>query len=62
MGVAYQKFCGETFVGGYKIAKFMKVFSLESFPLYGSCSPVQLALDWHGQKRHTVGCLHVASC
>ena len=36
MGVACLKFCGETFADGWKIAKFVKVFSLESFPLYGS--------------------------
>ena len=36
MGVACQKFHVEkTFAGGCKIAKFVKVFSLESFPLYG---------------------------
>ena len=32
------KFCGETFAGGSiaKAAKFMNVFSLESFPLYSN--------------------------
>ena len=36
MGVACLKFRGEIFVSGCKIMKFMKVFSLESFPLYGT--------------------------
>ena len=36
MGVACLKFRGETFAGGYKIAKFVKIFSLESFPLYST--------------------------
>ena len=35
MGVACLKFCGENFVGGCKITKFMNVFFLESFLLYG---------------------------
>ena len=32
--VACEKFVEKTFMGGCKIAKFMKTFSLESFPLY----------------------------
>ena len=35
MGVAYLNFVEKTFVGGCKIAKFVKVISLESFQLYG---------------------------
>ena len=35
MGMARLKFHGKTFMGGCKIAKFVKVFSFESFPLYG---------------------------
>ena len=34
MGVACLKFRGETFAGGCEITKFVKVFSLESVPLY----------------------------
>ena len=30
-------FVEKTFVGGSKIAKFMSVFSLETFPLYCNC-------------------------
>ena len=37
MGVACLEFRVENFADGWKIAKFMKVFSLESFPLYGTC-------------------------
>ena len=33
--MAYPNFMEKTFVGGSKITKFMKIFSLESFPLYG---------------------------
>ena len=36
MGVACLEFRGENFRGWLKIAKFVKVFSLENFPLYGS--------------------------
>ena len=36
MGVACLEFRGENFCGWRKIAKFVKVFSLESFPLYSS--------------------------
>ena len=38
MGVAYLEFRGENFRGWLKIMKFVKVFSLESFPLYGTCT------------------------
>ena len=36
MGVAYLNFVVRTFAGGCKITKFVKVFSLESFLLYGN--------------------------
>ena len=35
MGVTCLEFRGENFHGWLKIAKFMKVFTLKSFPLYG---------------------------
>ena len=42
MGVAYLKFRGENFhrCHGYKITKFVKIFSLESFLLYGNIKPL----------------------
>ena len=40
IGVACLKFRGENF--RCKIVKFVKVFSLESFPLYGMCLPPPL--------------------
>ena len=36
MGVACPNFRGENFISICKIAKFVKVFSLESFPLYST--------------------------
>ena len=38
MGVACLNFVEKTFVDGCKIVKFVKVFSLESFLLYGTCN------------------------
>ena len=37
MGVACLNFVKKIFTGDCKIAKFVKVFSLERFPLYGIC-------------------------
>ena len=34
-GYSTPKFRGETFAGAFITTKFVKVFSLESFPLYG---------------------------
>jgi hypothetical protein len=36
----------KTFADGCKIAKFVKVFSLESFPLYGTC-PFTISVHVH---------------
>ena len=35
MGVACLKFVEKTFAGDCKMAKFVKIFSFENFPLYG---------------------------
>ncbi len=34
-----------TFAGGSETSKFVKVFSLESFPLYGSSKPEEVGED-----------------
>ena len=36
MDMAHPNFVEKTFIGGSKTAKFVNVFSLESFPLYGN--------------------------
>ena len=48
MGVACLKFRGENFRGyTCKIAKFVKVFSLESFPLYGNIPSGKMTICGH---------------
>ena len=42
-------FTEKTFVNSHKTVKFAKIFSLESFPLYGSC--VTIASTFHGTLR-----------
>ena len=37
-----QNFVEKTFVDGSQTSKFVKVFSLESFPLYGSLQEIYL--------------------
>ena len=51
MGVACLNFVEKTFAGGCKITKFVKVFSLESFPLYGT-SPVHSHSHAHLHYHH----------
>lgn len=34
-GLDVPKFCGGTFAGGFQTTIFVKIFSLERFPLYG---------------------------
>ena len=49
MGVVCLEFREKTFADGGKIAKFMKVFSLESFLLYGNQHiyiHMQCKFDW----------------
>ena len=61
MGVACLKFHGENF--GCKIAKFVKVFCLESFPLCGTFVCVQVIvitqeMVQHGLRCTRAGCYH----
>ena len=44
VGMACPNFVEKTFAGGSKTAKFVKVFSLECFPLYGICICMCIAI------------------
>ena len=44
MSVACLNFVEKVFADGCKIAKFVKVFSLESFPLYNNIAPMNSGL------------------
>ena len=43
MGVACLKFVEKTFAGDCKMAKFVKIFSFENFPLYGKHNFISIA-------------------
>ena len=51
--MAHSNFEEKTFAGGSKTAKFMNVFSLESFPLYGTATnPItELTAEVHASTR-----------
>ena len=56
MGVACLNFVEKTFVGGCKITKLVKVFSLESFLLYStSCNVTRGYLTTSFSRRCLVG-------
>ena len=50
-GATPPNYMKNTFVNSHKTLKFMKVFSLESFPLYGSLISTKLSKckQWRGE-------------